>query len=368
MTQSLLETGVPADEPGTVPHASDGLAHSDGGESRLVVPDSINEEYYQISPEILDCFPKFHYPLNLYRYKEDIASLLPCYAGGERFDNDRRSELYELCRGGLIFVSRNQHDIYTNFITQQLDMVLLDKNLRPSEIAEIFQKTLAFKTRDFCDQTLFGHFESVRKDVDILVEYLRIDPQRILDLVGHCHARCIAEYKKANVTIIGLGLCYKHWGGFDFDRLQHVIIGLLLADVGMAKIPKFVIDKAGGLRVDERKKVECHTQVGLDLLVQFTVPESETVAIVTEHHERLDGSGYPKRLRGDAISQLGRIGAVADSYCAMITDRTHATGMKPAEAAALLFKDQRRYDPAISGLLLKLLSEAGNWIKARHRP
>jgi response regulator RpfG family c-di-GMP phosphodiesterase len=244
-------------------------------------------------------------------------------------------------------------------------MVLLDKNLRPSEIAEIFQKTLAFKSKDFFDQTLPATFEAVRHDVDILVDYLRIEPERILDLVGHCHARCIADYKKANVAIVGLGMCFRLGDGFDFDRLSHVALGLLLADAGMAKIPKFVIDKVGGLRVDERKKVECHTQVGLDLLAQFTVLEAETVAVVTEHHERLDGSGYPKRLRGDAISLLGRIGAVADSYCAMITDRIHATGMKPIEAAGLLLKDQRRYDQNVSSTLLKLLSEAGNRIKSR---
>jgi HD-GYP domain-containing protein (c-di-GMP phosphodiesterase class II) len=66
---------------------------------------------------------------------------------------------------------------------------------------------------------------------------------------------------------------------------------------------------------------------------------------VLEHQERMDGSGYPQRLKGNDISRLGRLAAVADSFAAMIQKRPYADAMAPADAAKSLANDKARYDP-----------------------
>jgi len=74
-----------------------------------------------------------------------------------------------------------------------------------------------------------------------------------------------------------------------------------------------------------------------------------------EHHERLDGSGYPQKLKGEQISRLGRICAVADSFSAMIATRPYAPGKDMVPAAQELAADKARYDTRYATLLLNAL-------------
>ena len=95
--------------------------------------ENLNEEFYQITPEIVESFPRFRLPLNLYIFKENVAQLEPYYRAEQRLTKEKREELFELSEEGLIFVARADHHIYAKHISKQLDLVLVDKNLKPHE-------------------------------------------------------------------------------------------------------------------------------------------------------------------------------------------------------------------------------------------
>jgi len=118
----------------------------------------------------------------------------------------------------------------------------------------------------------------------------------------------------------------------------------------MSKIPGFLLEKDKPLTGEDRGKVQRHTQLGYEMLAKLDLRFAEVEECVTDHHERLNGSGYPQKKQGAAIGPLGRLCGLVDSYCAMTVKRPFAAAQEPARAAAQLSQDPG-YDPEFSRIL-----------------
>ena len=321
------------------------------------IPDGLNEEYYQVSQDILGSFNKYRPPLNIFTFKEDVARVVPYFKVGGRLSNDQVAELADLTNEGLVFVSREDHPVYVKHISYQLDLVLVDKNLKEKEIADIFTQALTRRLAEFFEQPVKGVFEKLWVDLMVLSEYLYADIRRARALVRRLHREHTLENHSMNTGFLGLAL----WGkikekGFadgvkraTFDR---VLAGLFLHDLGMAKVPAFLRTKDKPLTGDERNKINAHTKVGFEMLGKLGLRYAEMDQCVTEHHERVNGSGYP--LKSVKQEFPGRLTAVADSFCAMIAKRPYAEAMSHVQAANALAQDPR-YDPEITKALQMLL-------------
>lgn len=121
------------------------------------------------------------------------------------------------------------------------------------------------------------------------------------------------------------------------SALYKLGLGALLHDIGKVFIDTKIIDKEGPLTPDEFAEVKKHPGLGYDYLrkVNFGFPAS-SLNCVFQHHERVDGSGYPKGLVGKQISRFSRIVSVADVYDAMTSDRPYRTAMMPSEVMEYL--------------------------------
>ena len=144
----------------------------------IEVPAGLEEEYYQINPDILQSFNKFRPPLNIYRFIENVCRIAPYYKVGDRLSKEQTEELADLVGQGLIFVSRADHAVYVKHISYQLDLVLLDKHLTETEIADIFQIALTRRMEDFLDQPVRIVYEKVQEDILVLTEYVWEDFHR----------------------------------------------------------------------------------------------------------------------------------------------------------------------------------------------
>jgi diguanylate cyclase (GGDEF)-like protein/putative nucleotidyltransferase with HDIG domain len=111
--------------------------------------------------------------------------------------------------------------------------------------------------------------------------------------------------------------------------------GALLHDIGKLAVPEYILNKPGKLTEAEFAKMKIHPTVGGDILkrVNFPYPVED---IVRYHHEKWDGSGYPKGLKGEAIPLIARIISVVDFYDATRCDRPYRKGMKRQDSLALL--------------------------------
>ncbi len=161
------------------------------------------------------------------------------------------------------------------------------------------------------------------------------------------HERRVSEIAVEIATLMGL----------DEQRIEGIKVAGYLHDIGKISIPSEILVKPGRLSATEYALVQGHAQAGYDVLkhVEFPWP----VALVAlQHHERMDGSGYPNKLQGDEILQESRIMAVADVVEAMASHRPYRPGLGIDKALAEIERGSGTlYDPEVATACLRLFRE-----------
>jgi putative nucleotidyltransferase with HDIG domain len=141
----------------------------------------------------------------------------------------------------------------------------------------------------------------------------------------------------------------------DADERDHLRWASLLHDCGKVTVGSHILNKAGKLDDDEWALIRRHPEEGARIALPLRDWLGDWSNAIAEHHERWDGSGYPRGLKGEEISLAARIVAVADSYDAMTSLRSYQTAMAPAAARAeLTSKSGIDYDPDVVRAFLRL--------------
>lgn len=136
--------------------------------------------------------------------------------------------------------------------------------------------------------------------------------------------------------------------------IENILYAGKFHDVGKIDLPIDVLNKPGALTYGEFEMVKTHSKVGADI-VRREVDDPYMARIVHEHHEKMDGSGYPQGLSGDAICMEARVILVADSYDAMTTDRPYRKALTHEQALAEILKQRGIwYDEAVVDALVEL--------------
>lgn len=140
------------------------------------------------------------------------------------------------------------------------------------------------------------------------------------------HSTSVSRYSEALARAINL----------PEDEVQKIKLGALLHDVGKIGIPENVLKKPDKLSDDEWNIMKQHPVIGAEKVLAPNEALRELIPMVKYHHEHIDGSGYPEKLKGDAIPLEARIIAVADTYHALISDRPYRKGMSVEKACEIL--------------------------------
>jgi len=142
--------------------------------------------------------------------------------------------------------------------------------------------------------------------------------------------------------------------GIDAEEREHIKRGALLHDIGKMAIPDSVLLKPGKLTLAERKFMELHPEFARDMLenIDFLLPAME---IPYYHHEKWDGSGYPKNLKGEEIPLAARIFAVVDVWDALTSERPYRSPVAPEEVRRIIReKSGSHFDPKIVDAFLEI--------------
>lgn len=135
------------------------------------------------------------------------------------------------------------------------------------------------------------------------------------------HEEDYTSSKSINTLVYAL----KIGRGMEYSKTQLLELGLatLLYDVGMFKIPESIIKKKGGLTGSEVAIIRKHPEFGRDILSAFKEDHPWLSRVAYEHHERENGQGYPRGIKGDKICEYAKITGIVDTYEAMIHNRPH---------------------------------------------
>lgn len=122
------------------------------------------------------------------------------------------------------------------------------------------------------------------------------------------------------------------------DKLHDLGLGALLHDIGKMRVPLKVLNKPGKLTDDEFEIMKSHPGMGYELIRNDKNLTDEVLTIVRNHHERLNGQGYPDKLNAQSISYFTKIVSITDVYDAITSDRVYHDGMTPHEAMQRLYE------------------------------
>ena len=141
-----------------------------------------------------------------------------------------------------------------------------------------------------------------------------------------------------SVSVCALLVAFCRSRGLDAATTHQAGLGGLLHDTGKALVPDGVLNKPGPLTPEEFELIKRHPRDGYDILRQSPEIGPIPLDIALHHHERRDGSGYPDKLAGDAISELAQMAAIVDVYDALTSDRSYHKGMPAAEALSKIYE------------------------------
>lgn len=166
--------------------------------------------------------------------------------------------------------------------------------------------------------------ESILRNPDAFM-WLRL----LKDRDSYTYAHCL----DASALAIAFG---RHLG-LSRSNLEDLGMGALMFDVGKMRLPAELLTKPSALTEAEFEVVKRHVQHSIDIMQDTRGVSAEAIAIAATHHERFDGSGYPRGLSGPEIPLLGRIAAIVDCYDAMTSERLYCPAMSAHEAIKRLY-------------------------------
>lgn len=138
-----------------------------------------------------------------------------------------------------------------------------------------------------------------------------------------------------NVCLYTLVLGIAH--GYSKNDLKVIGLGSLLHDIGKTQIPTKIVQKPGMLSDEEFRHMQAHTEIGYRILKEEPNIPLLAAHCALQHHERIDGSGYPRGLTGPQIHEYAKWLGVADSYDAMTSNRIYKKAMLPHQAVEALY-------------------------------
>lgn len=144
-----------------------------------------------------------------------------------------------------------------------------------------------------------------------------------------------------NVCI--LAIAFGRFLGMTEAELEKLGLCGLLHDVGKMKVPDEILNKPGPLTPKEFDSMRAHTVHGRNLLMSSKGIPHSVIDVAYSHHEKMDGTGYPRQLKSSGITEFSKIIGIVDAYDAMIADRCYKKGITSTDALKIIFNDRNTH-------------------------
>lgn len=247
-----------------------------------------------------------------------------------------------------IFIPREQRDIYL-------------KSLR--EVVKDPDSSEELRGR-FIKETAFNHIEDLFNNNDVstiaqqstglvedMVEFISTDLSAANSLMKLSTHDYYTYNHSINVAVYSIAIC-KSILGEDKKLLVTAGLGGLLHDLGKRKVDTNLINKPGKLDSEEWVEMKKHPGYGYELLQDVPSISNDIKRIVHEHHEHMDGTGYPQGLSENQILKLSRIASVADVFDALTTKRSYKDAVSAQEALEIMANmSEGKFDPEVFKIL-----------------
>lgn len=271
-------------------------------------------------------------PYNLYVNSSALESkdkFVRIYPAGDVLTS---SALQEFIRKYFqLYIPESERAIYmrslvksNKYSDEQKTNVIKDSAIK--YLDKLFDKNKEFNT-ELLSETIENSREAVESMVDVLHDY-KIDDLR--KLIGNLSFHDFYTFDHSiNVAMYSITIYRAYKPEATRIELIHAGLGGLLHDLGKVKISTEILNNPGKLSTEEYNEIKKHPDFGLDLMlsgqcdVRGDLDLKEISRVIHEHHENIDGTGYPRRLKGNEISLFAKVTCIADFFDAVTTKRAY---------------------------------------------
>ncbi len=237
-----------------------------------------------------------------------------------------------------------QNISYVYLADERTDDIMIDQVITDDlriEAIETIKETFS----QFDEKKTFEHAfihddqtNDLKSIVDQLLSQMSVQQEEAISLLADLFIADDYTFQHSlNVTIYSLAIGMKL--NYTQKELSELGLGALLHDIGKVFIDKSILLKPGPLTNEEFETMKKHTELGFTFIRENTSFSSVIAHCAYQHHERLDGSGYPRQLKGDEIHPYAKVIAVADVFDATTSDRIYREGMLPHEGLEILYAE-----------------------------
>ena len=281
--------------------------------------------------------------------KEDMELAKPIYDNGNILLNKGVKNLYKykdkLLSLGIKHLYVN--DQYSNDI--EINDAIKDSTRREGK--EIVKDTFKKIKGGFLDLNV----KNLKNVVDDITSELVLNEEILVNLVSLKSTSSYTYEHSVNVSVICIAL--GKMLGYNKDDLFKLGMGGMLHDIGKTLIPEEILNKPSSLTDHEYEVMQQHPELGFKYLQEIDSISPLSRIVVFSHHERVDGSGYPRGLAGKEIHEFARVAAIADVFDALTSDRVYRNKWPTYKAAEYIMNNtEKLFDYTLVKKLLPQIS------------
>ncbi|WP_432738240.1 HD-GYP domain-containing protein [Maridesulfovibrio sp. FT414] len=319
--------------------------------------DLIDESYCSIPSRIFKLLPKAKLDFSLYKMNTANGKYYPLTVPGAPIAHNERQSISQDCDDGLIFIKSTEIHHCIPVFAVKLNLVLqsIGESIPDHDLALLIIHGLKISSTSIFVDSVKLNFDEFNDTIGTVAEILHRRPDLLWLMIPLLDKTHSLVNKSVSTGVIGaavilLGRDLKP----DLNVFRDALSALLLCDIGMHMLPEFVLGKEFCLTRDEQKRIRQHPIGSVKLLSETKKINKSALRAILEHHERMDGSGYPRGVTNEHLSWLGKLCGAVDSFVAMTMERPGKKKLPIVNALKILYKESSQYDPNIIYALEKV--------------
>jgi len=300
---------------------------------------NISDDYIPISLDTVRVGSTVGCDLYIQNYIDgEIKYILYC-SGTNAIKSNKIEELLKN-QINRLFIRKEEQKKYLKYVESCLKHIINDGQINIKEKVKVIYDVAKNIMLDVFEDPRSGEQAERSKGwVSNAAEFILMNKFALPNMMNMISYDYYTYTHSVNVAV--LGLLFSKYLGFKYEEMNALGTGLLLHDVGKTQVESAIINKKERLNDEEFAMIKMHVEFGANILMQKSGIDSTSFIPVMQHHEKYNGKGYPRGLKGDEIHKYGKIASIIDVYDALTTRRSYADARKPFSALQIM-KDEMK--------------------------
>jgi HD-GYP domain-containing protein (c-di-GMP phosphodiesterase class II) len=270
--------------------------------------------------------------------KDKLVTFLP---KDSFYTQDHLSEIHN---AGItkFYVKGKDKNLVEKYTTKFIDKILSNPNVPSSIKANAFYLSSTHTMKQAFEDPRAEYLDDIKKSVKPMLKNIMKNENILKDLFSITRHDYYTYTHSVNVGIFATALAVRYYknNGHELDlSMEKLSYGYFLHDIGKSRIPLEILNKPDKLTEEEWIIMKMHPEWGYSILMETGHLTDEAAYIALQHHEQLDGSGYPFGKKKTNIHPCARICAIADTFDALTSVRPYKDAITPYEALKLMQKE-----------------------------